>query len=133
MTWEIRTDIWADSESGAEVKFTAWWTGVGNPEEADLIVVDLTKLKPVPHVVRIDSILYSATSGVEGVLAWHEPSGARVPIAALAGRGRMDKTKFQDDKKGSTSGNIEVLLQPLQGRGNFEMFTVQLELTKQGA
>lgn len=107
-------------------------TGILDTSNQSLItVVDVTTLVPQPTMVRIDYIDYSISDQLEVQLLWDATTDD--VIMPLAGRGRMGFCEFggiQNPQSAGFNGNI--LLQTTGWASGTQIYTVILELVKQG-
>ena len=96
------------------------------------LVVDISKLVPVPREVRVDAVYYMLSDGLEVQLAWHAEE-ERLPFLPLAGRGRIDFSEvagLHNNAEGKT-GNLELRAIPT-GKllEHAPIFTIVLDLSK---
>lgn len=126
--------ILRDGPRNAVVKLT----GVLNTSDlAQQVAVDITTLTqgltgPVAQQLRIDHIDYSIQDQLEVQLFWDATTPKE--ILPLAGRGRMSFWNFgglQNNAGTGKTGNI--LLQTTGYTSGTQVFTVILEMVKQGA
>jgi hypothetical protein len=129
MAWNTRVDNLGDGTTSSFIQFTAWSESALDGDLPWTLAVDIETLLGSHKRVRLDVVDYVVSSGLEAIVAWHEPDGNRVPILALAGRGKLNFIKaLQTPKEESTSGSIEVRTERRQE--GFQMLTLIFDMTK---
>lgn len=83
----------------------------------------------LPTKLRIDKIFFDVEDGLAVYLYWDATTDVR--IAELAGRGRMDATKYGGLTNNANSGVSGKILVATQGWSGTLSFTIILECVKQ--
>jgi hypothetical protein len=127
MANQLNTQILMDGARNAVVKITGV---LDTSNVSSTVVVDPASFSPLPTRFRIDHLDYSISDPLEVRLQWD--AATPVDILPIAGRGRMSFHNFGGLQNNATSPTGKINLLTTGYSTGTLVFSVVLELVKQG-
>jgi hypothetical protein len=127
MANQVNTQVLVDGARNAVVKVTGV---LDTSNVSPTIIVDPANFSPVPTGFRIDHLDYSISDPLEVRLLWD--GTPQLDILPVAGRGRMSFWNFGGLQNNATSPTGKIALETTGYSSGTLVFSVVLELVKQG-